>query len=121
MKRVPLAVALCVPLWVHAFRDVALQVFSAQHFGFRISDGVAGEIAWGDVAGAGLALIALWLLRRDSRAAIPVDRRRYRPRLPELGQTAITSSTCSVPPRATNGCDLRISAAPSRLVASMSE
>jgi hypothetical protein len=72
MKRLPLAVALSVPLWVHAFRYVALQVFSAQHLGFRISDGLAGEIAWGDVAGAGLALIALWLLRHNSRAAIPV-------------------------------------------------
>lgn len=72
MKRQPLAIALTLPLWVHTFRYVALQVFSAQHFGLRISDTLANEIAWGDVAGAALAFAALWLLRRDSRAAIPV-------------------------------------------------
>lgn len=72
MMRQPLAVALSVPLWVHVFRYVALQIFSAQHFGFGISDALASEIAWGDVAGALLALVALWLLRRGSRAAILV-------------------------------------------------
>jgi len=72
MRERPLAVALAVPLWVQAFRYVALQIFSAQQFGFRISDAAANEIAWGDVAGAVLALVALWLLRRGSRAAIPV-------------------------------------------------
>ena len=72
MMRQPLAVALGVPLWVHVFRYVALQIFSAQHFGFGISDTLANEIAWGDVAGALLALLALWLLRRGSRAAVLV-------------------------------------------------
>src|SRR5215831_16136429 len=72
MRGRPLAIAVALPLWVHAFRYVALQIFSAQHFGFRISDGLANEIAWGDVAGALLALIALWLLRRGSRAAAAV-------------------------------------------------
>lgn len=72
MRRQPLAIALSGPLWVHAFRYVALQIFSAQHFGFRISDAAASEIAWGDVAGAVLALAALWLLRRGSRAAVLV-------------------------------------------------
>ncbi len=72
MRRRPLAVALSPPLWVHAFRYVALQFFSAQHFGLRISYTTANAIAWGDVAGAALALVALWLLRRGSRAAVPV-------------------------------------------------
>jgi hypothetical protein len=72
MMRQPLPVALGAPLWVHAFRYVALQIFSAQHFGFGISDTLAKEIAWGDVAGALLALVALWLLRRGSRTAVPV-------------------------------------------------
>ena len=72
MRRRPLAVALSLPLWVHAFRYVALQFFSAQHFGLRISYTAANAIAWGDVAGAALALVALWLLRRGSRAAVPV-------------------------------------------------
>jgi hypothetical protein len=72
MRRQTLAVALSVPLWVQALRYVALQIFSAQHFGFRISDTLANEIAWGDVAGAILALAALWLLRSRSRAAVVV-------------------------------------------------
>lgn len=72
MNSRPLAIALSVPLWIHAFRHVALQVFSAQQFGFRIPDGLARQIAWGDVAGGVLALVALWLLRSRSRAAIPV-------------------------------------------------
>lgn len=72
MTRQPLAIALSLPLWVHAFRYVALQVFSAQAFGLRMSDSLANEIVWGDVAGAALAFAALWLLRRGSRAAIPV-------------------------------------------------
>jgi len=72
MRRQTLAVALSVPLWVQALRYVALQIFSAQHYGFRISDTLANEIAWGDVAGALLALAALWLLRSGSRAAVVV-------------------------------------------------
>src|SRR5215831_12835170 len=72
MRGRPLAIAVALPLWVHAFRYVALQIFSAQHFGFRISDATAVEIAWGDVAGTALAFASIWLLRRNSRAAIPV-------------------------------------------------
>lgn len=72
MRQRPLAIALSAPLWVHAFRYVALQIFSAQHFGFHVSDSLANEIAWGDVAGAVLALAALWLLRRGWRAAVPL-------------------------------------------------
>ena len=72
MNRRPLAVALSVPLWIHAFRHVALQVFSAQRAGFHIPDNLAQQIAWGDVAGGIIALAALWLLRSRSRAAIVV-------------------------------------------------
>jgi hypothetical protein len=70
MNRRTLAVALSVPLWIHAFRSVALQVFSAQRSGFRIPDNLAQQIAWGDVAGGVLALAALFLLHTRSRAAI---------------------------------------------------
>ncbi len=70
MNRRTLAVALSVPLWIHAFRNVALQVFSAQRSGFRIPDNLAQQIAWGDVAGGVLALAALFLLHTRSRAAI---------------------------------------------------
>jgi len=73
MNRHSVAVALSLPLWVHAFRHIALQIFSAQRFGFAISDQTAAEIAWGDVAGAALALVALWLLNaRHSAARIVV-------------------------------------------------
>ena len=72
MNRHPLAVAISVPLWIHAFRHVALQVFSAREFGFQIPEHLARQIAWGDVAGGLLALAALWLLHARSRAAIVV-------------------------------------------------
>lgn len=64
--------ALIALLWVHVFRYVALQVFSAQHTGFAISDGGAMEIVVGDVAGAVIAFIAIALLRRRARLAIPL-------------------------------------------------
>jgi hypothetical protein len=62
--------ALIALLWVQVFRYVALQVFSAQHDGFPISDGGAMEIVIGDVAGAAMAFLAIVLLRRGSRIAI---------------------------------------------------
>ena len=72
MNRRPLAVALSVPLWIHAFRHVALQVFSAQRSDSSIPDNLARQIAWGDVAGgrprAGGALAP----SSRSRAAIVV-------------------------------------------------
>src|SRR5260370_10214955 len=37
--------ALIPLLWVHAFRHVALQIYSAQQFGFAVSDGARDEIA----------------------------------------------------------------------------
>jgi hypothetical protein len=66
------AEALIALLWVHVLRYVALQVFSAQHDGFPISDGGAMEIVVGDVAGAVIAFAAIALLRRRSRLAIPL-------------------------------------------------
>jgi hypothetical protein len=66
----PRADALTALLWVHVFRYVALQVFSAQQQGFPISDGGAIEIVIGDVAGAAMAFVAIVLLRRKSRIAI---------------------------------------------------
>jgi len=64
--------ALIALLWVHVFRYVALQVFSARQDGFPISDGGAMEIAIGDVAGAAIAFVTIMLLRRESRIAIPL-------------------------------------------------
>jgi len=68
----PRADALIALLWVHVFRYVALQVFSAQRTGFPISDGGALEIVTGDVAGAVMAFVAIALLRRRRRLAIPL-------------------------------------------------
>jgi len=60
---------LTAPLWIHAFRQIAMQIFSARKFGFDVPLGLAREIAWGDVVGALLALTCLWLLRYGSRWA----------------------------------------------------
>jgi hypothetical protein len=64
--------ALIALLWVHVFRYVALQVFSAQQTGFPISDGGAMEIVVGDVAGAAIAFVTIVLLRSRVRLAIPL-------------------------------------------------
>jgi hypothetical protein len=68
----PRADALIALLWVHVFRYVALQVFSAQHDGFPISDHGAMEIVVGDVAGAFMAYFAIVLLRNKVRLALPL-------------------------------------------------
>jgi hypothetical protein len=72
LKTRPRADALMGLLWVHVFRYVALQVFSAQHEGFPISDGGAMDIVIGDVAGAAMAFAAIVLLRRKSWIAVPL-------------------------------------------------
>jgi hypothetical protein len=59
-------------LWVHVFRYVALQVFSAQRDGFPISDSHAVEIVIGDVGGAVIAFVTIALLRYRARLAIPL-------------------------------------------------
>jgi hypothetical protein len=64
--------ALIALLWVHVFRYVALQVFSAQGTGFPISDDGAMEIVVGDVAGAVTAFVTIALLRQRVRLAIPL-------------------------------------------------
>jgi hypothetical protein len=72
MRQRPAAVAISACLWVHALRIVALQIFSARRFGFEIPLSAAQPIAWGDVLGAGLAVLGIWLLRRRRAAAITV-------------------------------------------------
>lgn len=66
------AEALIALLWVHVFRYVALQAFSAQTNGFPISDEGAMEIVIGDVAGAVPAFITIVLLRSRVRLAVPL-------------------------------------------------
>ena len=72
MRQRPAAVAITACLWVHVGRIVALQIYSARRFGFEIPLAAAQQVQWGDVVGAGLALLSIWLLRHRSVAAIPV-------------------------------------------------
>lgn len=62
--------ALIALLWVHVFRYVALQTYSAQHGGFPISDQGLFEIVAGDVGGAVLAFLAIVALRLRSRIGL---------------------------------------------------
>lgn len=63
------AQALAPLLWVHAFRHIALQIFSAQRSGFAVSDSARDQIAFGDVTGSILAVIAIVALRYRVRMA----------------------------------------------------
>jgi len=66
----PRAQAITVLLWVHAFRDVALQIFSAQRFGFAVSDSTRDVIAGGDLIGMALAIGAIIALRYRAAVAM---------------------------------------------------
>jgi hypothetical protein len=66
------AEALAPLLWVQAFRHVALQIFSAQKFGFAVTDGARDQIVAGDLIGMALALAAIVALRYRSRIAAPL-------------------------------------------------
>src|SRR5262245_16078659 len=59
LKTRPLPQAMTPLLAVHLFRHVALQLVSAQRFGFDISNAGRDEIVYGDLAGVTLALLAL--------------------------------------------------------------
>ena len=65
----PRAEALVPLLWVQAFRHIALQIFSAQHVGFAISDASRDQIAAGDLIGMVLAIAAIGSLRYYRRIA----------------------------------------------------
>ncbi len=62
--------ALTPLLWVHAFRYVAFQIFSAQRFGFAVSDATRNQILAGDVIGAVLAVLTIIALRKRTPIAI---------------------------------------------------
>lgn len=66
----PLADALSLLIWFHAFRHIAMQIFSAGEFGLDASEGAMRTIAFGDLVSAILALIALWALRVRAGGAI---------------------------------------------------
>ncbi len=56
--------ALTILIAPHIFRYIALQLFAAQATGLVISDSGRKFIAYGDVAAAILALVALWAVYR---------------------------------------------------------
>ena len=70
LRAQPRAEALVALLWIHAFRHIALQIFSAQKSGFAVSDGTRDRIAAGDVIGMILALATIIALRRRARVAV---------------------------------------------------
>lgn len=72
LKPLGRADALTVLLWIHVFRYVALQAFSAQKAGFPISDGNLMEIVVGDGAGSVIAFATIVALRYRARLAIPL-------------------------------------------------
>ena len=65
-----LSAALTPLLLVHVFRHVALQIYSAQQFGFEVSDGTRDEIATGDVICMVLAVISIVALHYRMRIAL---------------------------------------------------
>ena len=73
VRRRSLADALTVLLWFHAFRHVALQIFSAAEVG-GLDAPVSAQrtIAFGDLTTSVLALVTLWALRRRLAAAWPM-------------------------------------------------
>jgi hypothetical protein len=64
--------ALIPLLWVHAFRHVALQILSAQKFGFAVSDTLRDDILYGDLVGMVLALLAIFAVRNRLGFAVPL-------------------------------------------------
>ncbi len=65
----PRVEALTPLVWINAFRHVALQIFSAQHFGFAVSDGTRDQIVAGDLIGMALAVVAIVALHYRARVA----------------------------------------------------
>jgi hypothetical protein len=65
----PRVEALTPLVWINAFRYVALQIFSAQHFGLVVSDGTRNQIVAGDLIGTILAVAAIVALRYRSHVA----------------------------------------------------
>ncbi len=72
LRRVGRATALVPLLWVHAFRHVAMQVFSAQRAGFAIPDSLRDQIAYGDLIGMALSVAVILALHARARVAIPL-------------------------------------------------
>ena len=63
LTRLSRADALTAVLWVHVFRYCVLYIFVAKREGYGISDVAMTELAVGDLAGAGLAMVGIAFLR----------------------------------------------------------
>ncbi|MGH2740775.1 MAG: hypothetical protein ACRDH6_09885 [Actinomycetota bacterium] len=72
LRALPLGAALAPFLWIHAFRHIALQLFSSQEFGFAIPNSVRDQIAYGDLIGMLLALATLYAIKFGRRLAVPL-------------------------------------------------
>ena len=61
----PLGAALTMLLWFHAFRHIALQIFSAAEIaGLDATTNAQRTIAYGDLGTAVLAVAAMWAIRQ---------------------------------------------------------
>ena len=69
LRSKPRVEALTLLVWINAFRSVALQIFSAQHFGFAVSDAARDQIVAGDLIGMMLAVAAIVALHYHARVA----------------------------------------------------
>jgi hypothetical protein len=72
LKQRSRAEALIALLWVNVFRYVVVYVFAAPHDGYPISETAATQLYVGDLAGAGLAFVAILLLRRRTELGVVV-------------------------------------------------
>ena len=65
VRRRPLGSALILLLWFHAFRHIAMQIFSAAEVGgLAATENAQRTIAFGDLATAALAVLAIIVLHR---------------------------------------------------------
>jgi hypothetical protein len=73
LKRLRLAEALTLLLWVHVFRYCVLYLYAAQREGYAISDAAAFELVAGDLSGAALAAFAILALRFRLRLGLALS------------------------------------------------
>src|ERR1700735_4655047 len=73
LKRLRLAEALTLLLWVHVFRYCVLYLYAAQREGYAISDAAAFERVAGDLSGAALAAFAILALRFRLRLGLALS------------------------------------------------
>jgi hypothetical protein len=70
LKKLALAQAVTLLLWVHVFRYVVVYLFTAQREGYPISAIAALQLVIGDLAGAAVAAVSIILLRLRLRLGL---------------------------------------------------